>query len=88
MLRKDLRVVKLADLSADEGTLLLCHSARLATDLRRAHGALQAASGRPSWRALQSATMAMWLEHLCSGALLRGEIPPDSVPGVFLNKLH
>lgn len=88
MLRKDLRVVKLADLSADEGTLLLCHSARLATDLRRAHGALQAASGRPSWRALQSATMAMWLEHLCSGALLRGEIPPDSVPGVFLNKLQ
>ena len=88
MLPSDLPVVKLADLCAEADTLVLCHSARLATDLRRAHGALQAASGQPSWRALQSATMAMWLEHLCSGALLRGEIPPDSVPGVFLNKLQ
>ncbi len=87
-MRSDLPLIHLADLSGGPETLVLCHSARLATDLRRAHGIQHAAAGQQSWRALQSATMAMWLEHLCSGALLRGEIPAEGVPGVFLNKLQ
>ncbi|MFA4970791.1 MAG: PD-(D/E)XK nuclease family protein, partial [Sulfuritalea sp.] len=57
---------------------------RLATGLRHAHGELQATRGAVTWQALQSSTPAMWLDHLTSSALLRGEIPPASVPGSFL----
>ena len=88
MLRSDLPLIALADLPGGAQTVVLCHSARLATDLRRAHGMQQAARGLASWHALQTATPALWLDHLCSGALLRGEIPPDSVPGVFLTVLQ
>ena len=76
MLRGDLPTVSLAELPGGAETVVLCHSARLATDLRRAHGMQQAARGLASWHALQTATPALWLDHLCSGALLRGEIPP------------
>jgi RecB family exonuclease len=88
MLRSDLPSIRLADLPGGADTVVLCHSARLATDLRRAHGSQQAARGKTTWHALQTATPALWLDHLCSGALLRGEIPPESVPSVFLTTLQ
>ena len=84
MIRSDLPAVKLADLPGGPEPLVLCATARLATGLRRAHGELQAARGAVTWQALQSSTPAMWLEHLTSSALLRGEIPPAGVPGSFL----
>ncbi len=86
MIRSDLPEVKLAELPGGPEPLVLCATARLATGLRRAHGELQAARGAVVWRALQSSTPAMWLDHLSSSALLRGEIPPASVPGSFLSR--
>ena len=84
MIRSDLPRVALADLPGGPEPAVLCATARLAASLRRAHGDLQAARGAVTWRALQSATPAQWLDHLTSAALLRGEIPPASVPGMFL----
>lgn len=75
----------LSDLPGGPEPVVLCATARLALDLRRAHGDAQAARGAASWSALQSATPAQWLDHLTSTALLRGEIPPLSVPGSFLS---
>ncbi|MDP1734495.1 MAG: PD-(D/E)XK nuclease family protein [Sulfuritalea sp.] len=84
MIRSDLPRIPLAELPGGPEPVLLCATARLAGSLRRAHGELQAAAGARTWQALQSATPAQWLDHLTSGALLRGEIPPASVPGAFL----
>ncbi len=86
MIRSDLPSVTLASLPGGPDVVVLCATPRLAADLRRGHGELQAASGAKSWPALQSATAPQWLEHLTSGALLRGEIPAHSVPGMFLNR--
>ncbi|MCX7154916.1 MAG: PD-(D/E)XK nuclease family protein [Rhodocyclales bacterium] len=86
MIRSDLPEVKLAGLPGGPEPLVLCATARLATGLRRAHGELQVARGAVTWQALQSSTPAMWLEHLSSSALLRGEIPPAGVPGSFLSR--
>jgi len=86
MIRSDLPFVPLAELPGGPEPLVLCATARLATELRRAHGELQAARGAVTWQALQSSTPAMWLDHLSSTALLRGEIPPASVPGSFLSR--
>jgi len=86
MIRSDLPGVKLADLPGGPEPLVLCATARLATGLRRAHGELQAARGAAVWRALQSSTPAMWLDHLTSSALLRGDIPPASMSGTFLSR--
>ena len=88
MLRSDLPLTRLTELPGGADTVVFCHGARLATDLRRAHGLYQSAHGITSWHALQTATPALWLDHLCSGALLRGEIPPENVPGVMLTKLQ
>ncbi|MCK9382016.1 MAG: PD-(D/E)XK nuclease family protein [Sulfuritalea sp.] len=86
VIRSDLQVVPLAELPGGPEPLVLCATARLATGLRRAHGELQAARGAAVWAALQSSTPAMWLDHLTSSALLRGDIPPASVPGTFLSR--
>ncbi|MDK9704256.1 MAG: PD-(D/E)XK nuclease family protein [Sulfuritalea sp.] len=86
MIRSDLPLVKLAELPGGPEPLVLCATARLATGLRRAHGELQAARGAATWQALQSSTPAMWLDHLTSAALLRGEIPPAGVSGTFLSR--
>lgn len=86
MIRSDLPIVPLAELPGGPEPLVLCASASLAPGLRRAHGELQAARGAVTWRALQSSTPAMWLDHLTSSALLRGEIPPAGVPGTFLSR--
>ena len=85
MIRSDLPCIPLADLPGGPDPVVLCATARLATGLRRAHGELQVARGAVTWQALQSSTPAMWLEHLSASALLRGEIPPASVPGTFLS---
>ena len=85
MIRSDLPEVTLAELPGGPDPVVLCATARLATGLRRAHGELQAARGATTWQALQSSTPALWLEHLSASALLRGEIPPQSVPGTFLS---
>jgi probable DNA repair protein len=84
LIRSDLPRVPLADLPGGPEPVVLCATARLAGSLRRAQGELQAAAGAVTWQALQSATPAQWLDHLTSSALLRGEIPPASVPGGFL----
>jgi exodeoxyribonuclease-5 len=86
MIRPDLPCLPLSDLPGGPEPVVLCATARLAGSLRRAHGALQAARGAVTWQALQSATPAQWLDHLTSGALLRGEIPPAGVPGAFLTR--
>jgi len=86
MIRSDLPSIPLADLPGGPEPVVLCATARLADSLRRAHGKLQAARGAVTWQALQSATPAQWLDHLTSGALLRGEIPPAGVPGAFLTR--
>ncbi len=86
MMRSDLPVAPLAEMPGGPESLVLCATARLATGLRRAHGELQAARGAVVWAALQSSTPAMWLDHLTSTALLRGEIPPAGVPGTFLSR--
>ena len=85
MIRSDLPRIPLADLPGGPDPVVLCATARLATDLRRAHGEAQAARGAVVWRALQSSTPTLWLEHLASAALLRGEIPPASMSGTFLS---
>jgi len=86
LIRPDLPVVPLAELPGGPEPLVLCATARLVLDLRRAHGDLQVSRGAVTWRALQSSTPAMWLDHLNSSALLRGDIPPASVPGTFLSR--
>ncbi|MCK9388356.1 MAG: PD-(D/E)XK nuclease family protein [Sulfuritalea sp.] len=85
MIRPDLPRIPLADLPGGPEPVVLCATARLASSLRWAHGDLQAARGAETWRALQSATPAQWLDHLTSAALLRGEIPPESMAGTFLS---
>lgn len=80
----DLPTLRLAELPGGPQTLVLCASSRLAAELRRAHGEAQRKEGRSSWQALHGGTPAQWLDHLTSAALLRGEIPPASVPGAFL----
>jgi exodeoxyribonuclease-5 len=86
MMRADLPLIALADLPGGSGDVVLCATARLAVDLRRAHGEAQARAGRRTWHALQSATLAQWLDHLSSAALLRGEIPAVALPGRFLTR--
>lgn len=88
MIRSDLPRIPLADLPGGTDPVVLCATARLATGLRRAHGEAQAARGAVVWRALQSSTPALWLDHLTSAALLRGEIPPASLSGTFLSWLQ
>ena len=88
MIRPDLPVVALADLPGGPDPVVLCASARLAVDLRRAHGASRANSGAATWRALQSSTPALFLDALVSRALLRGEIPPEVLAGVFLGAVQ
>jgi probable DNA repair protein len=88
MIRPDLPVIALADLPGGPEPVVLCATARLATDLRRAHGEAQAARGAMSWRALQSATPALWLDHMVSRALLAGELPPDAAAGSFLGHVQ
>ena len=85
MIRPDLPLVPLAELPGGPEPAVLCATARLAASLRRAHGELQAARGAVTWQALQSSTPAQWLDHLTSAALLRGEIPPASMPGMCLS---
>lgn len=84
MIRSDLPLVALAELPGGAEPPVLCPSARLAAELRRSHGALQAARGARTWQALQSATPAQWLDHLVSAALLRGDIPAEAAEGGFL----
>ena len=88
MIRPDLPLVPLADLPGGPEPAVLCATARLAVDLRRAHGELQVARGAATWRALQSSTPALWMDALSSRALLRGEIPADAVPGSFLTRVQ
>ncbi len=88
MIRPDLPVIALAGLPGGPEPVVLCATARLATDLRRAHGEAQVARGASTWRALQSSTPAMWLDHLVSRALLRGDIPPEAAAGGFLGHLQ
>ena len=76
----------LADLPGGPEVVVLCPTAHLAADLRRAHGAAQMQAGARAWQALLSATSAQWLDHLTSAALLRGEIAPTALPGRFLTR--
>lgn len=84
MIRDDLPLIRLADLAGGGDAVVLCPTARLASGLRLAHGQAQSARGLSVWAALGSATPAQWLDHLVSSALLRGEISPEAVPGMFL----
>ncbi|TAJ20188.1 MAG: hypothetical protein EPO47_09830 [Rugosibacter sp.] len=84
MMPTDLPVILLGDLPASPDVVVLCSTARLAADLRRAHGVAQMRAGAAAWHALLSATPAQWLDHLTSAALLRGEISPSALPGRFL----
>jgi exodeoxyribonuclease-5 len=86
LIRADLPLVPLGDLPGGPEPVVLCVSARLAASLRLGHGELQAARGAVTWRALQSSTPALWLDHLASAALLRGEIAPETLPGTFLSR--
>lgn len=88
MIRSDLPVVPLAELPGGPEPLVLCATARLALDLRRAHGDLQVARGAATWRALQSSTPALWLDAVVSRALLCGEISPDAAAGGFLGHVQ
>ena len=88
MIRPDLPVEALADLPGGPQPVVLCATARLATDLRRAHGEALVARGASTWRALQSSTPALWLDHLVSRALLRGDIPPEAAAGGFLGHVQ
>ena len=69
MIRPDLPVVPLADLPGGPEPVVLCATARLAVDLRRAHGEAQVVRGATTWRALQSSTPALWLDALVSRAM-------------------
>ncbi|HEY8855844.1 MAG TPA: PD-(D/E)XK nuclease family protein [Rugosibacter sp.] len=82
----DLPAILLADLPGGPDVVVLCPTARLAADMRRAHGAAQVRAGATAWHALLSATPAQWLDHLTSAALLRGEISPSALPGRFLTR--
>jgi len=88
MIRAGLPVLRLADLPGGPDPVVLCATARLAVDLRRAHGEINAARGAATWRALQSSTPALWLDALVSRALLRGEIPPQAAAGAFLGHVQ
>ena len=88
MIRPDLSRVPLADLPGGPEPVVLCASAGLAASLRRAHGEFQVKKGAATWRALQSSTPDQWLDHLTSGALLRGDIPSASVSGTFLTRMQ
>lgn len=83
MMFPELSRLSLTAAGAVEGMVILCADARLARALRQAHARQQ---GDGSWRALAVATPAQWLDHLTSAALLRGELPPAALPGVFLNR--
>ena len=78
--------IALAQLAGGPETVVLCPTARLAAEVRRAHGEVQMRLGVTTWRALNGATPVQWLDHLCSTALLRGEIPAQAVPGMFLTR--
>lgn len=82
----DLPIRSLAELPGGPDVMVLCPTARLAADLRRAHGVAQMQAGAQAWQALLSATSAQWLDHLTSAALLRGEIAPTALPGRFLTR--
>ncbi len=88
MIRPELPVLALSALPGGPDPVVLCATARLAQDLRRAHGELQAGQGKSTWRALQSSTPALWLDALVSRALLRGEIPSDAMSGSFLGRVQ
>lgn len=74
----------LAELPGGPDVMVLCPTARLAADLRRAHGVAQVQAGAQVWQALLSATPRQWLDHVTSAALLRGQIAPTAMPGRFL----
>lgn len=82
----ELKRVALAQLAGGPDTIVLSPTSRLATELRRAHGEAQMRLGATTWRALNGSTPAQWLDYLCSAALLRGEIPAQAVPGMFLTR--
>jgi len=88
LIRSDLPLLPLAELPGGPEPLVLCATARLALDLRRAHGDLQVARGAATWRALQSSTPALWLDAVVSRALLCGEISPDAAAGGFLGHVQ
>jgi exodeoxyribonuclease-5 len=88
LIRPDLPLLPLAELPGGPEPVVLCATARLALDLRRAHGDLQAARGALTWQALQSSTPALWLDSLVSRALLSGEIPPEAAAGGFLGHVQ
>jgi exodeoxyribonuclease-5 len=88
LIRPDLPLLPLAGLPGGPEPVVLCATARLALDLRRAHGDLQVARGAVTWHALQSSTPALWLDSLVSRALLSGEIPPDAAAGGFLGHVQ
>lgn len=82
----ELPPLRLIDLPGGANDVVLCASARLALDLRRAHGEARLRDGADTWQALQSATPTQWLDHLTSAALLRGELPPAAMPGRLLTR--
>ncbi|MBK6907346.1 MAG: PD-(D/E)XK nuclease family protein [Rhodocyclaceae bacterium] len=82
----ELPVVALSTLQGGADTLVLAPTARLATELRRSHGEHMRERGLLSWRALDAASPAQWLDHLCSAALLAGDLPAEAVPGSFLTR--
>ena len=88
MIRPDLPLLPLAGLPGGPEPVVLCATARLALDLRRAHGDLQVARGAVTWQALQSSTPALWLDAMVSRALLNGQIPPDAAAGGFLGHVQ
>jgi exodeoxyribonuclease-5 len=88
LIRPDLPLLPLAGLPGGPEPVVLCATARLALDLRRAHGDLQVARGAVTWQALQSSTPALWLDAMVSRALLNGQIPPDAAAGGFLGHVQ
>jgi exodeoxyribonuclease-5 len=88
LIRPDLPLLPLAELPGGPEPVVLCATARLALDLRRAHGDLQVARSAVTWQALQSSTPALWLDALVSRALLSGQIPPDAAAGGFLGHVQ
>jgi exodeoxyribonuclease-5 len=86
MIRPELPGIELAALPGGPEPVVLCATARLALDLRRAHGEARAARGDATWQALQSSTWPLWLDALVSRALLAGTLPAEAVGGGFLSR--
>ncbi len=71
-----------------DGALVVCATARLARDLRRAHDLLQQARGRTRWPALATPTLAQWLDELSDAALLAGRLDVERAPRRVLSSLQ